>query len=166
LICEKILEQEYERNSPLEVFFDVKTPKEATCKGVLKMSANDYNNTPKTLIYSGLDNPFESITYEAANNTDTVNKIVLSVEEFFKFFFELKKEFDFEDAFGVSDISLKIAKEELTLRLKDFVFQAIENKSEGKNDLDKPLEETLFFYPIIGAINNLARKISQQTSLN
>lgn len=166
IIIEKIYGKKYDKNSPLNVFSDTETPKEATCKGVLRMTEEDYQNKPKTLVYSGIGtNPFEPITYEQANSVDLMNMIVADVETFFKFFFELSKEFSFEDEFGVSPLAIKIAKEELPKSLLDYVSEAINMKSRGLDDLDKNLEDTLFFYPIIGAINNLAYAISQRTSL-
>ncbi len=163
LIIEKIYGRKYEANERLNVFYDTTAPKEATCKGALRMTDKDYHNRPEAVVYSGRrDKPFEAITYEQAKSYDLIQEMVNEVEEFFKFFFDLNRDFSFEDEFGVSPLAIRIAKENLPFQLKDYMAKAISLKSEGLDDLDRNLEDTLFFYPIVGAINNLAFELSQR----
>jgi hypothetical protein len=68
----------------------------------------------------------------------------------------------------VSAKSLEIFKVELNKHLRDYLEEGLEyNKKldEIASD-DKEVEETLFFYPLIGAINNLSNHLSQLTQVN
>jgi hypothetical protein len=63
---------------------------------------------------------------------------------------------------------MEIFKDELSKHLRDYLEEGLEfNKKldEIATD-DKEIEETLFFYPLIGAINNLSTHLSQLTQVN
>ena len=59
-----------------------------------------------------------------------------------------------------------MAKETLKDNLSSYLSEGIALKTKAMTEDDKELEETLFFYPLIGAINNLANKIGSRTKLN
>lgn len=166
VIIEKIYEEKYDRDTRLSVFCDKETPKEATCKGVLRMKEQDFLNDPENVIYTGIQGrSFDEITYEQAKGQELSSLIVSEVKAFYNFFFELHRSFDFFDNLSVSPKAIKIAKEQLNYSLDDYLATAVDQKSAGLTELDKKLEDTLFFYPIIGSINNLAYELSQQTTL-
>jgi hypothetical protein len=63
---------------------------------------------------------------------------------------------------------MEIFKDELSKHLRDYLEEGLEfNKKldEIATD-DKEIEENLFFYPLIGAINNLSTHLSQLTQVN
>lgn len=164
-VIEQIYEEDYDGTTQFSVFCDMETPKEATSKGMLSMKAKDFENDPANVIYTGLTaRPFDVLTYQEANDDNLVNEIVAEVQAFYTFFFALSKKFGFESNFAVSPQAIKIAKEVLPYSLDEYLAEAINQKSIGLTDLDTELEDTLFFYPIMGALNNLAYELHSKTS--
>ena len=80
------------------------------------------------------------------------------VNQFVDIFFELNKQFKFSDNFGVNTESIKIAKDVCGRDIEVFVRNGLEQRLK-EIGADQPIEETMFFYPIIGIMNALADKI-------
>jgi hypothetical protein len=59
-------------------------------------------------------------------------------------------------------------KAEVNKHLRDFLEEGIEfNKGMDDSNTDfKELEETLFFYPLIGILNNLSSSLSELNPIN
>ena len=100
-----------------------------------------------------------------ADITDQIkSEVVNSVKEFFKFLFELHKnnnEFFVKSFAAESTIYKKVVDfctgEEGEQTLKDSIGKGIKNKLEKDGiDDETPLEETLFFYPLVGLLHDLA----------
>lgn len=145
-------------------------PKEVTCKGGLMLNPEDLAfdvRNIKTTLTCVENKGIGSLTYDRLDE-DTKANIVTYVNDFNKFFLSLNQRFSFSDYFNVSEESLKIFKEEASKHLRDYLEEGLEyNKkldSVGKDD--KEIEESLFFYPLIGAINNLSSHLSQLTPIN
>ena len=152
----------------LSIETEKEMPKEVTCKGGLMLNAEDLAIDIRTIktTHTCL-NGVDKLTYDQLDETAKA-KIANYVGEFNKFFFNLNAQFSFADYFNVSAKSLEIFKDELSKHLRDYLEEGLEyNKKldEIATD-DKEIEETLFFYPLIGAINNLSTHLSQLTQVN
>ena len=147
-------------------------PKIATCKGGIESPEPQPYDTIGSIKTVFVGDTFNheggQLTY--ADITDkTKEDVVESVEKFFKFLFDLHKS---NQEFLVNSLSadptlFKIVKDfclgEEGKQLLEISFtKGIEHKrkSDGVDD-DTPIEETLFFYPLVGLLHDLAFKISQ-----
>ena len=169
VIVEKVFDQTYDKRESLEVFCDRSMPKEATCKGALVMEEADLKINPQdiTQVYTAtFEDKYSSLTYQDINRKEVKDSILEEVENFIDFFFTLNKTFDFDDELSVSPEYTLLAKTTLKDNLTSYLAEGITMKTRAMTDDDKGLEETLFFYPLIGAINNLANKIGSRTKLN
>jgi len=142
-------------------------PKEISCKGALKIQSGQIvsvdaiktvllgttediliSNTPKT--YKDLDDGIEG-------------SIVKEYEHFIDWIFGLNKELSFKNYFGINPSHLETYKVFLKENALDDLKSGIQQKKkELEGDLEVDLEETLFFYPLIGGLNNLAYKIHSE----
>lgn len=152
----------------LSIETEKEMPKEVTCKGGLMLNAEDLAIDIRTIkaTHTCL-NGVDKLTYDQLDETAKA-KIANYVSEYNNFFFNLNAQFSFSDYFNVTTKSLEIFKDELSKHLRDYLEEGLEyNKKldEIATD-DKEIEETLFFYPLIGAINNLSNHLSQLTQVN
>lgn len=154
----------------IEVIME-KNPKIATCKGGIENpNAQPYEQIGNIkTIFVGNDftsTHDEELTY--ASITDTIkDEVVKSVKDFFVFLFNLHKnngEFLINSFAADSSIFNKVKDfclgDEGLQQLQVSMSKGINNKIETDrvNDETK-LEETLFFYPLVGFLHNLAYKI-------
>lgn len=172
LIFERVLELSYDQNNRLSVYADVECPKEATCRGALMMTASEKDTSPASVVFMGtVDRLTKPVTYsDLTNDRDNVSKAVLDeVSAFFAFFFSLDDEFSFADNLNISAYSLKMARQQLPVNLRDYLAEGINKKLEERQSedtgQDRKVEEPLFFYPLIGAIHHLVSEIGQKTKL-
>ncbi len=139
-------------------------PKEITCKGGLEIDVNSIGeiediksvligDTEKTTIN---ENP---IKYNNIND-NVINSVVSEVDDFIDVLFSIDDTMNFKKYFGVNsthfDIYKSILKEE-TLNLLDTGLRRKIESLQGNTNI--PLEESLFFYPLVGALNKLSYKI-------
>jgi hypothetical protein len=98
----------------------------------------------------------------------TKGDIANYVSAFNIFFLKLHSQFNFIDYFNISDKSLEVFKSELNKHLRDYLEEGLEfnMKLDEVVPDEKEVEETLFFYPIIGAINNLSSHLSKLSPVN
>jgi len=152
----------------LSIETEKEMPKEVTCKGGLMLNAEDLAIDIRTIkaTHTCL-NGVDKLTYDQLDETAKA-KIANYVSEFNNYFFNLNAQYSFSDYFNVTTKSLEIFKDELSKHLRDYLEEGLEyNKKldEIATD-DKEIEETLFFYPLIGAINNLSNHLAQLTQVN
>jgi len=146
-------------------------PKIATSKGSIKycLDKNATSQTPKaiknlkfTVLGNDLNaNSLITKTYQEIINDETIkNEIVQAVANYIDFIFVESQK---NDNFFVNDLG---ADENMVSAVKEFcqnktnLMQSLSaslNKVENKT---QPVEETLFFYPLIGVLHDLALKIS------
>lgn len=166
-IFENIYNKQFDLDD-LTIETEKEMPKEVTCKGGLMLNAEDLAIDIRTIktTHTCL-NGVDKLTYEQLDEnakTDIANY----VSDFNNYFLKLNSQFSFADYFNVSTKSLEVFKGELNKHLRDYLEEGLEyNKKldEIATD-DKEIEETLFFYPLIGAINNLSTHLSQLTPVN
>lgn len=158
-------------NGTIEVMMET-NPKIATCKGGIDNPVRqDYEciDNLKTIF---VGNKFKKEADNELHYSDITDEIkedvVKSVEEFLKFLFELhkdNKEFLINNLSADSSIFNMVKEfcmgEEGKQLLRVSMRKGISNKreSDSVND-DTKLEETLFFYPLVGLLHDLAYKIS------
>ena len=135
-------------------------PKESTCKGGLFIANDVSDDRDKIIVLRGTGDSFvgSEDTYDSVDDKYK-DAVVSEVKKFIEFTLDtMNKQINFDEYFGVSSESLKIAKVECFKDLKTFMEKGLEQRrleSEGKNQL----EETSFFYPIKGVINALSLSI-------
>jgi hypothetical protein len=172
LIFEKVYEMPYHEDD-LEVIMDQDSPKEVTCKGGLKRSNSLNFDTPDdgkedeliesitAVLIGSSDDRFgiRSDTYEKIDET-TLGLVADEVRKFIDLLFTLNKDFNFKQKLNVNTSDLDNYKKIL---LKDLAQNVKIGFSHKKAESDKkdPVEETLFFYPLIKGINNLATEIAK-----
>jgi len=142
-------------------------PKEITCKGglLLDTDVTEIENI-KTVLLGDTENmlvPAQSFKYTQIQDSDKLSSVVTEVTSFIDLLFDIHSEFNFTKKFGVNASNIefyqKILKEDLMQHLKS----GIENKIDELNgNTNIEVEESLFFYPLIGALNKLAYKIVKQ----
>jgi len=140
-------------------------PKEVTCKGGLMSNPEDLAidiKDIKATLTCAESKGIEKLTYDQLND-DVKNDIVNYVSRFNSFFLKLNAQYSFADYFSISAKSLEIFKEEANKHLRDYLEEGLEyNKKLDETAADeKEIEETLFFYPLTGVINNLSSKLTQ-----
>lgn len=143
----------------------VEYPKEISAKGALLMEEEhvvDVRKIKKILV--GVPNGKDVLTYNNLND-ETVKEAINEYHHFVDTLFSLDKVIPFNDYFGISPQHFESYKYYLKENALDDLKLGIRGKMKELNGkLDEKIDETLFFYPLIGALNHLAFKI--QTDLN
>lgn len=166
-IFENILDVKVDR---LDIILD-DSPKEITCKGVLKAGI-DENIDDCPIIYwlGGCDESFWSKildkrkdynlapTYNDLSEGSNKEIIEESIENYFKL---IDNYFDtagnINNEFNIDNLAYQKFKDIRTSKLQDYLEIGI--KSFYNSPSDK-IEETLFFYPLIGLLNELATELA------
>ena len=168
LIFEKVYGTKYsDLNTKLDIIFD-KEPKLATCKGGIT-----YRNN---LTFEAVDNIKVSLlgtnSYELTHGyqykqiqAEQIQSIADHVSKFIEFIFEINsanKNFFVNNLAADASLVSKV-KEICNSDLLEYTKQGLEQKYEeleswGANG-EAEIEETLFFYPIVAMLSNLARQI-------
>ena len=144
-------------------------PKEITCKGGLRSSGEFEPNTKYWL------GGKEDSEWDLLLNTESVKKapsfneiiqgdldlIVDSVKEFYSVLDSYFETVNIENVFGVKRSAYETFKAMRTEQLLDFLKKGIELKIESEGgDSNAHIEESLFFYPLIGVLNKLAFELA------
>lgn len=144
--------------------------KESTCKGGIIAKTDDmkdYNSIKRMkTVLTGCDAVTfaDGLTYDDVDSDSTLqSKVVENVNAFIDFFFNLHKEYSFSEYFNVDSSIMKqvyeICKKDIANYFNDGLKKRKNsNKAEGVGAENK-VEETLFFYPLVGIINAVAREI-------
>lgn len=169
LIFEGVYEKEFDADG-LTIETEKEMPKEVTCKGGLMSIAEDLEietKDIKTVVTCLEDKGITKLTYDQLTEQNKAD-ITDYVRNFNAFFLNLNTKYNFNDYFNVSEGSLEIFKEELNKHLRDYLEEGLEynRQLDEGSTADKELEETLFFYPIIGTINHLTSPLSKLTPIN
>ena len=141
--------------------------KEATCKGGILMNksvSEDYDHIKqmKTILIGNDFNSFANNELKYSEVTDRMkDQVVEMVRDFVQFTFHLNDRFSFYDNF---DVDRKVMEKVKALCQRDiltYLDNGINQKKESiMNDgADDVLEETLFFYPIVGMLNAVNREV-------
>lgn len=162
LVFEKVLGTEY--NSALDILGleQGSNPKEATCKGGL-ITAEAYDNEPESLTLRDSSGKLTSGNDTYASISDAYKAdVVKTLRDFFRFVLEeIPAAFNFDNNFGVDNITMKIAKEECTKDLETYLDKGIELSIKESGSKDNPIEDAIMFYPIKGFLQSLSSKIQE-----
>ena len=159
IIYEKVLGRPYGKELDLIGLDNDANPKDATCKGGI-IGADVDDCTGKTIV-------FKSDSSGVVSSSDTYASIdehhkcatVKAVSDFFDFVFsDMNNAFKFDSNFGVNSSALKKAQQSAQKDLRTFLDKGIMQRRE-ETEADDMIEETLFFYPIKGALQTMSTEI-------
>ena len=160
-----IFDKVFEGNGNHKVKINIeKNPKEITCKGGLEIdidSIGDIENIKSVLVGDTEKTTIKENPIKYNNINDDLTKSVVSeVDNFIDLLFAIDDSMNFKKFFGVNSAHLDsyktILKEE-TLNLLDTGLRRKIESLQGNTNIT--LEESLFFYPLVGALNKLSYKI-------
>ena len=145
-------------------------PKEITCKGVLRADLGDDQISCPVVFWLGGDD--DSVWSKALNKTSDIKDtpyyrdletggskklIESSVNHYFTLLDEYFKGVSLEANFGIDNAAYLKFKQMRSSNITDFLEQGL--KAFYKSP-EKHIEETLFFYPLIGILNKLAFELA------
>ena len=143
---------------PIKLLINSFNPKEATCKGglFLQQVPQDLDETKVIML---ADKLITNETYhDAGNIKDQIANEVADFNDFISI--QLANEISFYNEFGIDKTSFQLADDCFNEDLKVYIEKGIELKiASGDVSMDDKIEETLFFYPIIGVMNDLSHRI-------
>jgi hypothetical protein len=84
-----------------------------------------------------------------------------SVEDYYQLADQLFREMRASRTFGISEKAFKIFQNQRKKHLASFLHEGIEQKRNELDNTESPVEETLFFYPLVGVINKIAYEVVQ-----
>lgn len=161
---QKMFEKVMGTNYPeygIKVVTDPQHPKEATSKGGLSLA-----NIPTPIQIRAMsatllgtqDTRFISNEQYSDLKDKDFESVKEAIADFTEKFFELAREMNLDDVFGVMPYPKLVAYK------KDFTLNTINRTRNalnfyGKLNVQTPIENTLFFYPITQLLNELAPKI-------
>jgi len=141
-------------------------PKEISSKGGLSISENHQLNLDEikeTLITNAQlqSQNGSKISYERIKEFE--DQAINSFDGFLEFFFGLNKTYSFRDNFGVEKSSLDFTEKFLDKKKVNALKTGIKNKlNEISNESDEEINETLFFYPLVGTLGELAYELEKK----
>ncbi len=184
LITQTIFEMTYNEkydSDGFSVIIEKDEPKQITCRGALmqvrdKMGCESVYELNRLM--SDLDTPMrynhsmiskEFLTYNDMNSDDIRNEIIKSVKEFNDFFISLCDNIHVNENFLVANKTMQAFRELMNKNIEHHLANGwiFMNKNiDDKND-DDIIEDTVFFYPIIGIIrNNLIENLYDKESIS
>lgn len=162
LIFEEVLGTEYGGSLDILGLENDSNPKESTCKGGL-VALEAEEDEPEVIVLknSSGDIVSDGDVYASIKKAQR-EKIVESVEDFFKIVLTIiPSKFNLDNNFGVDNASLRIALEECTKDLPTYLEKGIELSIAESGNEDNPIEDTLSFYPIKGVLQSLSEKLQE-----
>ncbi|MFV0223155.1 hypothetical protein OBK16_12000 [Empedobacter falsenii] len=133
-------------------------PKEMTAKGMIHA---DKNYDTRSLIFTLLGDK-ENTNVASYDNIDKyVDSTINEFNDFIELFFGLNKEFSFTDNFEISQSKLNEMKDFIKDEMKDELLLGINDRLKELNgETESQINESLFFYPLVGILSGLATFIS------
>lgn len=162
-IFEKVYGEEYPKSQKFYLKFDNDKPKEATANGGLEATAEQINAKPELVVLLGTDDK-TFVTKEKFDKLPDAVKVgvVKSVSDFIDFIPSLNVNNAFGDKYslnvGILNNVLAVCKQNLDNYLElgiQKVLSILSTDPTQTNDVT----ESLFFFPIVGMLNNLAQEL-------
>ena len=145
----------------INLIINSQNPKEATCKGGLFLAQQPINvDVAKTVLLGVTDSKI--CTDEKYSDVPNMfGDIVKEVRTFMDFItLRLPKRISLNNVFGIDNNSMRLAVECFNKDLAAYIQSGIDLKLESHDvSKDDVIEEPLFFYPIIGVMNDLSQII-------
>lgn len=160
IVFEKVLGRPYDKSLEIIGLEDGQDPKESTCKGGLIGRPDDNSDMDRMIVLkSSGDGLVSNMDTYSSIEENTKQKTIESVKKFFKLIFcDLNDAFCLDDNFGVTASSFKAAKEASDRDLETYLDKGISQR-EKESERDAKIEESLFFYPIKGALQSISNSI-------
>ena len=166
-VFERVYGEKYDQDG-FTVVMERKEPKQITCRGALMQVRDDSGcvsverlnkllddfSTPLKYNYSMIAT--QKLTYDDMASAEVRQQIVAAVREYNDFFCQLCDEMHVVDRFLVDNKSLLRFKELVNKDLDHHLLNGwnfVNKNADDKNGSD-PIEDTVFFYPIIGSIRD------------
>jgi len=157
--------------SPLEIK-QFNEPKEITCKGGLLCSdysaLDEIESKIKTVWIGDINKtivPKTDVRYNVIQQDQLVESVLAEVKVFISKFFEWSATFNYNNKFGINPSRFPKYEAWLKEDLKQFLLAGIKEKlNEVKENTNITVEESLFFYPLVGGLNKLAYNIFSLTN--
>lgn len=167
ILTRMIFQEIYQHDTQQIELVQYEEPKEITCKGGLLSDVDvDIDEIKKVLLGTGekIVIPEQAVKYPGLDD-EALQKVLEEVKRFINLLYILHSEYNFTHHFGVNPAFMEEYKEYLQQDLMEFLKSGKQMKmNELAGNQDVSVEETLFFYPLVGALNRLAFKIA--TELN
>src|SRR5690606_15075007 len=134
-------------------------PKEIASKGAIYFNKThdvNINEIKEVLVnHNTLMTKSKQLTY---NDIDLLEDDALKdYDAFLELFFGLNDDISFKDYFGIDNKTLKFTKQFLDDKKVNAMKMGIHNKiTELENHREEEIAETLFFYPLVGSLGELA----------
>ena len=164
----RIFRKVYGETSEIRVI-KVEEPKLATSKGGIYYDNSLTYEAIENLRFSLLGNDDSTVaagmTYDQVNNDHSIEAVSKNVSKFIDELFAIKDANKFMvNSLGADPSLFEQIPELCKYNLVEFTRQGLRAKlnelSDWGQDPSAPIEETMFFYPIVAMLNNLAREIS------
>lgn len=163
MIFEKVYDKDYDNNG-LDLIFEA-NPKVVTCKGGLRSDQKDKTQNVEKLVLKSFDNMTfvsEADTYSTIDDK-YLSSVEKQVDQFYKFFFSLNKQFSFEDNFCIDKQYITKAEQICEKDISTYLVKGLTTKKQEVNDDDSTISETLFFYPIAGHLSILSNELNNMS---
>lgn len=162
-IFESIYGKKYPNNVKFLLKYNNSNPKEATSLGGLTANMKQISAKPKGLVLLGSDeSTFVSEETFDSISDKTKDEIIKSVEKFIHFVSDMNKDNFFGENFNIDVAIIKKVENVCNQNLKEYLDLGID-KIKKLLDSDPTrtnnINESLFFYPIVGMLNNLVQEL-------
>ena len=156
----KLIYNDVDIEKDIKLIINSKNPKEATCKGGLFLNQEPDNiEDVKTILLA--DKLVNDETYKDVDALyDVVEDEVHSFADFLVFKLAQNKNISLSGDFGIDKSYLDMAVECFNDDLRTYIQKGVTSKlNSGDVGMEDRIEEPLFFYPIIGVMNDLSDRI-------
>ena len=145
----------------INLIINEKNPKEATCKGGLFLGGQTTSVTSAKTVLLGTDNSTLVTIQKYVDSPSISGDIVKEVKKFMDFItLRLPKVISLNNEFGIDKDSISLAVSCFNKDIGTYIEKGVNLKLDSKDvSQEDIIEETLFFYPIIGVINDLSEQI-------
>jgi hypothetical protein len=144
-----------------------KEPKHVTARGGLRLTATEDLAEDKVLIWLGGSNSLDKVVDKDRDISSTprynqidkekIQDVIASIQDFYKVLDEFMDERRLTSDFNIDESAKVIFKEWRSKNLEEYLNWGIESHY---GDKAHHIEETLFFFPLIGLLNRLAFELS------
>ncbi|HRK28410.1 MAG TPA: hypothetical protein PK239_14135 [Chitinophagales bacterium] len=140
---------------------EIEKPKEATCKGGIFLDVKQKTKRPTKFIIAGdNDNSCRDKSYEEVLSSNDIKQgVKVNVMNYVDLFIKLSKDLNFRNSFNIQISDYDFIRSEFEQNTLTYIDNGI--NLLRKDEMDNSLEETLFFYPFIGAIYALGFQLEK-----
>lgn len=164
MIFEAVYEKPYHADG-LTIIRELENPKEATCKGgLLNVKPQEYTAVMdlKQILLGDTAHTFSSkeMKYDIVDE-NLKESIQKEVGKLIQLFFDLNDKFSYTDKFETERSKWNIVQQYCQRDIAGYLKNGIDARKEEieQNGTEPRIEETLFFYPLIGILNMVAQEV-------